>query len=181
MRHQTYINTAIRKLVLATASVSMVITGVAFAADVLEGPEPGCWSREYSADHILAHPDQIVERMALMVLDDQSETTRIANLSIWTTGQGHVARSGHMLTRFDQTLICWEDSGATGCSVECDGGAMKIVGVPDGGLKLTTDYLMVGDTETCGGAVDLAEIPGQPVSYIVERADSSVCEAAFGG
>ena len=65
--------------------------------------------------------------------------------------------------------------GKRGCSVECDGGSFEITRDDGTVLDLRTRYLMVGETEDCGGAVDLAEENDRWVTYRLMRAADAAC------
>ena len=111
--------------------------------------------RDYSAAHLAQHPNQIVDWIRLKVFQDAYDGT-VADLDVLFANQGHVAGSGFDGRIVGQALHCWESGGETGCSVDCDGGSF-IVTKDDGAvLMFKTDGLMVGDTESCGGAVSLA-------------------------
>lgn len=146
---------------------------LAAAACAQAGSEPGCYTRFYSDAHLAGHPEQVVGSMTLSLdTDDQGE--RVAWMEVATSGQGHAAQFGQQL--FGQGLICWQSGGRTGCSVECDGGSFHVIRQDAETLLIETDYLMVGDTEECGGAFDIAERPGEPTRYLLRRADKAVCE-----
>ena len=64
-----------------------------------------------------------------------------------------------------------------GCSVECDGGSFYVARETSTKMTIATSTLWVGETEECGGAINLAEIPGQEVKYLLHRVDESFCLA----
>ena len=151
-----------------------VLAGAAFAQ---QGPEPGCYERQYSAAHLAQNPDQVVKSIRMRIYDDTHYGTkeRYANLDVQFANQGHVRRAGLGAPRLGQSLICFGDADGAGCSVECDGGWFTVTRSTPESLTIETEYLMVGDTEGCGGAVDLAEKPGRPVKYRLDRADPARC------
>lgn len=134
----------------------------------------GCYVRDYSDAHLAKHPAQVVDRITLD-LYRQATGEVVAEMWVVTARQGHAARAGEGGKRFSQFLICWDDAGRPVCGVECDGGKMDITRLDANGLTFQTSYLLVGDAEACGGVVDLAERPGQPVSYRLDRVEPAVC------
>ena len=134
-----------------------------------------CYARQYSAKHLATHPDQVVAEMRLRFYDWDGGA--YADLDILTADQGHARANGQGGQRFDQFLLCFIDSeGAPGCAVECDGGSFRITRDDGEVMDIRTDYLMVGDTEGCGGAIDLAEKPDQAVTYRLYRVGDDTCE-----
>jgi len=161
----------LRRLAMAAMALALMPTGPAFAG----GPRQGCFVRDYTDAHLARHPDQIVDRIALRIRKDDYGDI-VADMRVLLARQGHVARSGHGGQSMEQFLFCWTEGKKTGCSVECDGGHFTITRDTGKVLTFRTDYLMVGDTDECGGAVDLAEIPGQAVSSRLDRASTAVCD-----
>lgn len=156
--------------------ISAILLATAVTAQ--EGPTPGCYIREYSPAHLDAHPDQVARALYMYIHDETFEdyTNRFAYLVVDFVNQGHVKRNGHGAQRLDQSLVCFRDGeGKQGCSVECDGGWFTVSGETDSTLTIATEYLMVGDTEGCGGAIDLAETTGQVVKYRLNRVDPRRC------
>ncbi len=138
----------------------------------------GCYAREYSDTHLVSQPNQVVAAIWLNFYHQQGND--FAALSVVTSEQGHAAKSGLGNQFFDQFLIC-SDPGRSGsdravCAVECDGGSFWIKAFDGKVLDIRTQYLMAGDTEGCGGAINLAEKPGQPVTYRLYRVDDAQCE-----
>ena len=169
--------------VLLTALVAALAVGaalalcLAFAAGPAraDGPEPGCFLRDYSDAHLARHPDQVADRMVMRVAV-QSTGTTVADLWVTLANQGHVRRSGRGGHRLWQFLVCWSEGGRALCGVECDGGVMEVTRQDGKGLTFRTDYLLIGPTDQCGGEIDLAEVPGQAVSYRLNRVSGTVCE-----
>jgi len=158
------------KTFVATVLVAAVVGTAVFAG----GPRSGCYQRDYTQAHLSSHPDQIVDQITLLIRkDDYGET--VASMRVLTANQGHVALSGHGNQLFDQFLICWADGARTGCSVECDGGRFEVTRDTGKALTFRTRNLWVGNTDECGGAIDLAERPGQPVSYRLNKVGASAC------
>ena len=177
-----------------TFTSALLVAGQAIAQGA---PTHGCFARDYGADHLAAHPDQIVARMVVLIgpatvilpslpswreLAESSQSADMLNpdqtwmrMAVETTNQGHVAASGHGGQSFEQTLVC----GGGGCGVECDGGGFETERDDGDILQFRTDYLMVGDTGGCGGAIDLAERPREPVSYRLSRVPDALCAEEF--
>ena len=156
----------------------VALSGVAATAQP-SGPTLGCFERDYSTAHLAQNPRQIVARMVLNFEIDASGSTEIGRMAVWTANQGRLKGSANAGRRFDQFLICWNDETSARCAVECDGGSMRITRDSGKILQFSTSNLWVGETEGCGGAVDLAEIKGQTVSYRLNRADDALCSDVF--
>jgi hypothetical protein len=168
--------------VRSTTFTSLVFAvAAAGPAPAQEGPRLGCYARDHTSAHLASHPDQIVGRIVMRVRPDvPGGATTVADLAVWTANQGHVRKAGLGGRRFDQSLFCWREGKAAFCGVECDGGTFRVERDDGEVLQFVTDYLMVGETEDCGGVVDLAELPGRAVSYRLTRAPAATCVAAFG-
>lgn len=158
--------------IIFTSLLVMASTVPALAADDLR---EGCYLRDYSDAHLAKNPHQIVKWIRMKVHRD-SYDDKVVDLDVFLADQGHVAQSGHGGQVLDQTLHCWQSDARTGCGVDCDGGSFRVLRNDDNSLLVETEYLMVGDTESCGGAVDLAEVQGQPVRYLLNRVDPDYCE-----
>ncbi len=155
-----------------------VVSSVLLAGPVLaEGPAEGCYVRDYSAAHLAGQPAQVVDWMQLWVYSDENRN-KLANMLVGFTNQGHVANTKHAGQVLDQFLLCFDYDGRKGCTVECDGGNFFVTRDTGDAITIETSYLTVGYTDSCGGAVDLAEKPGQPVKYKLYRADARQCEGA---
>ncbi|MCR8723196.1 hypothetical protein [Frigidibacter sp. ROC022] len=139
-----------------------------------EGPPPGCYDRSYSAAHLASHPDQIAARIRLWLEPDGDGTNAVGNLTIWTADQGHARRDGLGNSRFDSFLLCWTENGRDFCGIECDGGHASIT-VKGDTLDLSTDGMWVGETQGCGGAIDIAERPDTRVTYRMTRVPDAHC------
>lgn len=167
----------IRDKALGSALVApgAAVLALAGADTVQADPTYGCFSRDYSAAHLAKHPAQIVDTIRLKLMNQPEYDAWIGLMDVKTANQGHVRRSGHGGQTFSQFLICWEDGGKRGCSVECDGGSFDIKREDGNVLDLRTRYLMVGETEECGGAVDLAEENYRWVTYRLKRMADAAC------
>lgn len=154
---------------MGVALVSL-LAAPAWAGDLA----PGCFERNYSDAHLAKNPAQVVDRMVLHLTSNGDET--VGRIWITTARQGHVMAAGLGGQRFSQFLICWAElDGLQRCGVECDGGTFTVTRRDDKSLTFETKYLLVGEIEDCGGAVDLAEAPGQMVSYRLNAAADAVC------
>ena len=154
--------------------ISLMLAGLpAVAAPLFE---PACYARDYGPDHLAAQSAQVVDEIYLRFSHDPKYDETRAALSVLLADQGHVAGGVHAGQVLAQGLTCWADDRAAGCSVECDGGWFEVTRNDGQVLEFVTDYLLVGDTEGCGGAVDLAEVPGQAVTYRLMRVANAVCD-----
>ncbi len=167
----------IRDKALRSALVAPVAALFVFASSggVLADPSYGCFTRDYSDAHLAKHPAQIVNSIRLKLMKQPQYGEWIGLMDVKTANQGHVQRSGHGGQTFTQFLICWDQGGKRGCSVECDGGSFDITRDDGKVLDLRTRYLMVGETDECGGAVDLAEENYRWVTYRLMRAADVAC------
>ncbi|SMY08579.1 hypothetical protein [Flavimaricola marinus] len=138
--------------------------------------DPSCYARDYSPEHLASQPDQIVDEFLLQFSHDTKYDQTFAWISVELTDQGHVAGTPLAGQTLDQGLICWVDDVTAGCSVECDGGWFEVTRNDGNILELRTDYLLVGDTEGCGGAVDLSEGPGRTTTYRLMRVANAICD-----
>ena len=159
-----------RNIICISAALAVLGT-TALAGEI----RPGCYHRDYSASHLAKHPKQVVDWITMIVEKDASGYT-FARMLVGTANQGHVKRAGLGGQVFKQWLSCWEDGGRAMCGVDCDGGNFRVTKQSGSSLTFQTDYLMVGDTGECGGAIDLAEVPGKPVKYRLDVVSESACD-----
>ncbi len=154
--------------------ISLAAAGLAEASVAEEGPRTGCYTRTYTEAHLAARPSQVVSIIRMKVYD--ATGGRFANMDVLFANQGHSGRAGFGGQWLSQFLLCFNGSnGNPGCAVECDGGSFTVTRQNENGMTFATDYLMVGDVEGCGGAVDLAEVPGQTVKYKLNRVSAGEC------
>ena len=151
----------------------LVLPGLVLA----EGPGAGCFVRDYDAAHLSSHPEQGVSAMRLQIGEPGANGEAPAQLRVVLADQGRARTEGLGGQSLTQALVCKDWGEGSACGVECDGGRFAIAEDPKG-LMLTTDRLLVGDTEECGGSFDLVEREGEPVSYRLLRADPSACEGS---
>lgn len=158
--------------------ISALLSGVMLAGPVFaEGPPEGCYVRDYSDAHLAGQPAQVVDWMQLWIYSDENQN-KLANMLVGFTKQGHVRGTKHAGQVLDQFLLCFDSGGRKGCTVECDGGNFFVTRDSGDAMTIETSFLMVGETDSCGGAVDLAEVPGRAVKYKLFRADAQQCEDA---
>jgi len=137
----------------------------------------GCWARDYDAAHLAAHPAQVVRSMRLYV-DPGPAVGLAAILSVVLEDQGRVRGQGLAGRRLEQYLMCFDDdAGRITCGVECDGGSFEVLSLTADRVDIRTSWLLVGDVDDCGGAVDIAEVENQPVTYRLLRAPDADCGA----
>lgn len=161
-----------RNIICISATLGLGLASPGFAETKIT---QGCFERDYSDAHLAGQPKQVVKWIRVHVHEDSYGDT-VVDMNVEFARQGHVLASGHAGAVLDQTLHCWDSNGEIGCSVDCDGGSFIVTGDDGNFLTLRTDYLMVGETESCGGAVDLAETQGKPVSYRLNRVEDAACE-----
>ena len=152
-----------------------VMTLLAGAVVQAEEIRPGCYTRFYSDAHLRDQPAQVVRAVRLWVGPWMTEVAREARIEVVPANQGHARGAPWVGARLQQFLICGTESGAPICQVECDGGRMEVTKQDAQGMVFRTRYMVVGNTGECGGVMDMAEVPGQWVSYRLYRADASDC------
>ncbi|WP_425099734.1 hypothetical protein [Tropicibacter sp. S64] len=155
----------------AVAVLFMLCATMASAQEI----RPGCYARVYAQSHLDANPAQVVREIRLSVGDWLSEVTRKGLIEVIAANQGHARMEGNAGRVLSQFLLCGTEADALLCQVECDGGFLQVTKQSGDSLTFRTRYLMVGETEECGGAMDLAEVPGQWVSYRLDRVPEAVC------
>jgi hypothetical protein len=163
--------------VRSTAFTSLVLLWALPGLALAEGPAPACYARDYDTAHLASHPDQVVSAMRLRIEAPGANGEALAELRVVLADQGHARAEGMDGRTLTQALVCKDWGDGPACGVECDGGLFSVAEDAEG-LTLTTDRLLVGDSEECGGSFDLVEREGEPVSYRLLRADPSACEGS---
>lgn len=152
-------------------SIASALIATAAAGEIREG----CYHRDYSDAHLAKHPEQVVDWMT-MIVERDGQGNSVARMLVAAANQGHARRAGLGNRLFRQWLFCWDENGRATCGVECDGGTFTVTRDTGNSLTFRTDYLVVGETEECGGVLDLAEIPGKPVKYRLDLVSDSTCD-----
>ncbi len=161
----------------STAFISFVLLLLLPGLALADGPAPGCYVRNYDAAHLASHTEQVVSAMRLRIGEPGANGEAPAQLRVVLADQGRARTEGHGGQSLTQALVCKDWGEGPACGVECDGGLVSVLEDADG-VTLTTDRLLVGDTEECGGSFDIVEREGEPVSYRLLRADPSACEGS---
>lgn len=136
-----------RRLALA-AGATLALGSVAAEelSDLVESTEGAqtCWSREYSAEHLAAHPDQFVTAMHFTLRFDElvNDNPDFYSFRLETELRG--GQSG----RADG--YCWENGDAVTCGVECDGGAVVLTRNGDKLLLDLERHGYIRMTGSCG-------------------------------
>lgn len=154
---------------------SFILAATIMAPGLAQAEQPvGCYERNYTQAHLAKNPNQVVAQIALRF--GKSDTETVALMSVLTANQGHAQKAGNGGKLFEQFLLCSATNGDNWrCSVECDGGSLEVVQLDGEILKFSTQYLLVGATDECGGLVDLAEKQDQKVTYKLTRVADSQC------
>ncbi|MEM6305597.1 MAG: hypothetical protein AAF744_12830 [Pseudomonadota bacterium] len=170
-------------------SITFISVGALIAGTILapllgatplfaQSPE-GCWARAYSDAHLAKHPAQVVENISIS-FDLEFEPGRPwIDVQVDVADQGHAAGTGQGGNTYGQSARCFEDAKAgTGwsCSVECDGGIMRIDRLTDAEMLVRLETFWMGTGDDCGGPFNLAEVPGQTVAYKLFRQPAALCE-----
>ena len=153
-------------------SAICIFAGQAFAQAPIT---QGCFLRDYSDAHLASHPKQVVDWIRVKIHKDQYDQT-VADVDAYIANQGHALASGLGGQVLAGALHCWQSGGDIGCSVDCDGGTFYVIKDDGQTLTLRTEGVMIGDTESCGGALSLAEEVGKPTTYRLNRVADDVCE-----
>ena len=140
-------------------------------------PAPGCYARDYDAAHLAAHPGQGVAGLRLWFFaEDREGNTPAALVEARMAAQGQAARDGVGGAVLTQYAVC-DPIGA--CYVECDGGAFTTEPQADGGLRITTSYFRVGESDSCAGPSDLAEAETAATSYHLAAVPVEQCQSLW--
>ena len=154
---------------------ALAIVLAAGQAGAQAAPE-GCFARVYSNAHLAKNPAQVVREISVAFGDFAGDDAPWADVLVVTADQGHVAGTGQGGSLFGQIARCsLRGSGRWVCSAECDGGSLEITRMDRDSLVLRTSYFLTGSGDDCGGTVDLAEVPDQPVSYRLNRLPDTAC------
>lgn len=154
-----------------------VALGLALIAAPLDAQDRGCFQRSYDKAHLAAHPDQHIASLLLWIQEnpiDPKDRYDWGALDATLSGQG--ASGGRAGEVMDQLMLCYADDPHPRCAVECDGGGFDIVRSDATGITIETAYMLIGSAEGCGGALDLAEVPGQAVRYRLNRVADELCD-----
>lgn len=106
----------------------------------------GCYTREYSSDHLAQHPEQVVERMS--ILFTQAEWGVAADVQVQLADQGHAARDGYGGMRVSELAGNFNEPLNFG--VECDGGQFEVLSNDSTGIMIETSQFRLTD-DGCGG------------------------------
>jgi hypothetical protein len=151
---------------------------VAAAPDVLLS---GCYARSYSVAHLMAHPDQVVARIALDFdydtsrdIDGVQKGTPGVAVNVVLANQGHVASKTELADEFPHgmgwqqmysALTCAVAENTLHCDSGCGAGGFDVVQFDAKEITIRTSGLEVGQGQACGGFTDIIEQPGVPVTY----------------
>ncbi|NGM46423.1 hypothetical protein G5B31_12850 [Rhodobacter sp. SGA-6-6] len=154
-----------------------LLAALAPAAPTLAQDLPtGCFARDYTAQHLQQNPGQNVAAIRLNFLPGTGASGDVPTMEVLVrlADQGRARAEGRGGAMLAQTAYCFAEAGQWTCGVECDGGVMRIGRLSGDTLEVTTDYFLVGDTDECGGAFDLAEDAGS-TTYRLKKAAASAC------
>lgn len=163
-----------------TAALALTLSGAAAQA----APLTGCFARDYTAAHLAAQPQQVVQRIRVALTLDEGEF-----YSAWVTAQfarqGRVKGGPSAGAWHEQMAICDDLPEGIRCGVECDGGVFVVTAIRADGIDIATrDFWMnrAGDAPMgCEGTETLVETMGAPVTYRLYSADPALCGEMEGG
>ncbi|MGJ8615447.1 MAG: hypothetical protein ACSHWS_01325 [Sulfitobacter sp.] len=159
---------------------SIIFTSfLALLALPVAAAEPeGCFARTYSDAHLAKHPAQVVREISMSFGDFAGDDVPWVDVEAEIADQGHARGTGQGGNTYGQIARCTDGGNSkTGwtCSVECDGGTMRIDRLDATSMLVSLEYFIMNTGDDCGGEVDLAEVPGQSVSYKLERQPDAAC------
>ncbi|WP_133122590.1 hypothetical protein [Yoonia maricola] len=141
----------------------------------------GCYVRDYSLQHLQAHPDQVVDRISLdfSQLDDLTRDITAVDVEVLLADQGHAAREGYGGQRVLQSAANFMSP--LEFHTDCDGGSFAVIRFSlESVLIETTGFRLIGDDMTCVDEfveTDLSEqVPGSPTRYLLYRAEDAACD-----
>lgn len=181
MRNTTFTDvSAVHGLCMRCAWVVPLLFGMVFALLTptpaqAQQVSPGCYQRTYTDAHLRSHPDQVVRSVRLWVGQWMTEVAREGMIEVVPANQGHARGEPWVGARLQQFLICGNEANSPRCQAECGAGSLEVREQGASGMLFRTRDLLVGTTGECGGVMDMAEIPGQWVSYRLNRVPDSAC------
>ena len=156
-------------------SASLCVWAAAGLAEALPGPG-ACFQQRYDAAHLAAHPQQGVAELHLWFFDTEPGVTpsRSVIAAARMASQGQGARDGVGGLTLRATLHCAIDAtGLPRCFHDCDGGAIALETLADGGLLVSTEDAVLGAPESCGGTSNLSD--GGLTRYQLVAAPAAAC------
>lgn len=155
----------------------------------------GCYSRQYSSDHLPRNPGQNVQELTIgfRMLDVEmrpsgTKNILIADVQSLIADTAEMQKIGAVGEVYKNGLVCdvspphpshpdWHEDGAITCAVECDGGYFQIISQTEDGLVIRTDGIRLTDIGGCGGRVYIRDDATGPTTYKLFPAPEAVCEA----
>jgi hypothetical protein len=162
------------KTVVQTALAGALVMAASMAS--ANEIRPGCYERIYSSGHLATHPDQHVAAIRMKVGEWATNVSRATQLEAVVANQGRARGSRYAGRTLSQFLFCGTEGRWDTCVAGCDVGSLQVIKQTNTSMTFRTRYLLVGEVADCGGEIDLAEIPGQWVSYKLNRAPDSACK-----
>jgi hypothetical protein len=130
----------------------------------------------YSSEHLAAQPLQAVSTLRMFFEPPDAYDDIWVVVDATLADQGRARGEGFGGQTLDQLARCDHYNDGPGCAIDCDGGSFDLTLIAENRIEVTLTGFPVGDTESCGGAFNLAEVWGQPTTYRLFRADESACE-----
>ena len=165
-------------------TLSFALATIAPAA-MAENLPSGCFAREYSAEHLAAHPTQRVERIVLWTdVATDGENPDEAVLVAWMAKNAYFAAG----MRVDGWFLCEggecqnEGDATKSCGQLQDRGGFIVTGYQKGSggksdaVEITTQFLIMNSRGDCAVDASLTEVFGQPTTYRLLRVNEAVCQ-----
>jgi hypothetical protein len=136
----------------------------------LESGTPACFGREYSTEQLEANRGQSVRKIRAKLLRDESSGFLSDLLELELSLKGE--KNFHKVYR--AYLPCETESGT--CTVECDGGSMKVAGTGDGQLLLENEGIVIDGGCGEGKARLLKPARGGDELFRLQRLPAEYCQ-----
>ena len=169
---------------IAGPVAAFLLAGNVFAQSKPSGNWPlpqGCYSRNYSADHVAKHPKQVVKEISVRFHIWEGDP--FAGIRLKTTNQGHMRQSGQGGQIFEEGSECILEPWPKGlgakigwvCLSSTNSGGIYLQRFDDDMLIFRTKGFVLGESESLLGVMDLAELPDKWVTYKLFRVDGAQC------
>ncbi len=160
--------------VVAVATVVVAAIVVA-AATVTAAAQDGCFARDFDAAHLEAHPEQVVERLALYFSEDAVRPgVRFVEITARMARQGHALRRGAGGMAMEEFASCTPEGL---CTISCDGGTFLISRFDGDMVEIQTADARVSAQPCNPNTVVsiLSDAPGEIATFQLSQAPDGRC------
>jgi len=153
-----------------------IVAAALLAATPLQAQDVplGCYTRDYSQQHLAQNPEQIVDRMSILFTKD--DVYMGAHVQVLLADQGHAGRDGYGGMRVSETA--GDFIGPLIFGIECDGGSFEVIANTGDSITIETSYFRLAE-DGCvdeGIRTSLAESGGGATRYLLHRAENAACD-----